>query len=78
LDSVHRNYIFHPIILCKLNNFGGGGVKHELDKYECLGGQHRLTCIRMYINCESYNDKYLYIIQDNDRLFYKETSELNK
>jgi hypothetical protein len=77
LDSVHRNYIFNPIILCKLNNFAGGGPKMELDKYECLDGQHRLTCIRMYMNGECYGDEYLYILHDNTRLFYKETQELN-
>lgn len=78
LDSVQRNYIFNPIILCKLNNFAGGGHKTELDKYECLDGQHRLTCIKMYMNGESYDDEYLYILKDNTRLFYKETSELNQ
>lgn len=75
LDSVFRNYIFNPIILCKLNNFSG--ERFELDRYECVDGQHRLTCIKMYIEGSPCVNEFLYIVKDGYHVFYKETPELN-
>jgi hypothetical protein len=79
LDSVHRNYIFNPIILCKLNNFGGGGgARRELDRFECMDGQHRLTCIQMYMNGETVFNSYLYLVKERCRVFYKAKDKTNE
>lgn len=85
LDSVYHNFVMQPILLCKMNNFRR---KTEIDKYECLDGQHRLTTLKLYINGEKLEDfnEYLYIKniktiytskKIEERIFYQKTPALD-